>query len=106
MIRQIRLLPSIDSGELFALDLRKLVAGYRFKRSIGFNAQGNTVYDLDGVILLGIVQRCKSQVADAVPLVGLPKSVDIGIKRCEVLVGMMWGRLQVSISLPTVLVLS
>jgi len=86
----------VGSSELFALDPSTPVAGHRFKRSIGFDEDGNTVYS-DGDILLETVHRFKGQAADAVVLVGVPQTVDTEMERNRVFVGMTRGRLQVSI---------
>jgi hypothetical protein len=85
----------VGSSELFALDPGTNVAGHRFKRSIGFDEDGNTVYS-DGDILLETVHRFKGQAADAVVLVGVPQSVDSDMERSRVFVGMTRGRLVLS----------
>jgi len=53
------------SSELFARDASTQVAGYRCKRRIGFDEDGNTVY-ADGDILLETVNQLKGQAADPV----------------------------------------
>ena len=88
----------VGSSELFALDANTTVAGHRFKRSIGFDEEGNTVYS-DGDILLETVHRFKGQAADAVVLVGVPHSVNNKMERNRVFVGMTRGRLRVSLVL-------
>jgi superfamily I DNA and RNA helicase len=86
----------VGSSELFALDANATVAGHRFKRSIGFDEEGNTVYS-DGDILLETVHRFKGQAADAVVLVGVPPSIDSEMGRNRVFVGMTRGRLRLSV---------
>jgi superfamily I DNA and RNA helicase len=86
----------VGSSELFALDPSTPVAGRRFKRSIVFDENGNTVYS-DGDILLETVHRFKGQAADAVVLVGVPQSVDTEMERNRVFVGMTRGRLRLSV---------
>ena len=88
----------VGSSELFALDPSTPVAGHRFKRSIGFDEDGNTVYS-DGDILLETVHRFKGQAADAVVLVGVPQTIDNEMERNRVFVGMTRGRLQVGMVL-------
>jgi len=88
----------VGSSELFALDPSTPVAGHRFKRSNGFDEDGNVVYS-DGDILLETVHRFKGQAADAVVLVGVPQSVDSETERNRVFVGMTRGRLQVGMVL-------
>jgi len=82
----------VGSSELFALDPGTNVAGHRFKRSIGFDEDGNTVYS-DGDILLETVHRFKGKAADAVVLVGVPRDIDSDTERDKVFVGVTRGRL-------------
>jgi len=90
-------LRGVGSSELFALDANSQVAGHRFKRSVGFDENGNTVYS-DGDILLETVNRFKGQAADAVVLVGAPPSIDSEMERNRVFVGMTRGRLAVNMA--------
>ena len=89
-------LRGVGSSELFALDPSTDVAGYRFKRSMGFDEQGNSIYT-DGKLLLETVYRFKGQAADAVVLVGVPQNIDSEMERNRVFVGMTRGRLAVSV---------
>jgi len=82
----------VGSSELFALDPGTNVAGHRFKRSIGFDEDGNTVYS-DGDILLETVHRFKGQAADAVVLVGDLDDLENENQRNRMFVGMTRGRL-------------
>jgi hypothetical protein len=82
----------VGSSELFALDPSTSVAGHRFKRSIGFDEEGNPTYT-DGQILLETVYRFKGQAADAVVLVGVPRDIDSDTERNKVFGGVTLGRL-------------